>query len=197
MVFENMKKSQYILTRRPLRISFISSTTQLLLIAAVTTEYQLLASTFAAASFGCTPSLVMVAVLKSVQTSTIVIGEAEVLLVGAQVAIVLLRLMTRCPHSLHPEGFIGMILATRIFIVGFGSRIWSTNLLKPDIIVAGDYLFHTSFARSWKPVSDCSFNVGRTCTHMHDDNIRLCRGEPARKQVLVSDVGCKITALIK
>jgi hypothetical protein len=126
----------------------MDSTSQLLLIAAATAEYQLLPSTFVPASFGCTPSLVMVAVLKPVQTSTTVIGEAEVLFEGAQVAIALLRLMTRCPHSLHPEGFIGMIFATRIFIVGFEARIWSTNLLKAKVMVAGDLLFHTSFVPS-------------------------------------------------
>lgn len=58
----------------------------------------------------------MVAVSKSIQTSTVVMGVAEVLFVGVQEAMTL-RLMTRCPYSLRLDGLMEMILATRIFIV--------------------------------------------------------------------------------
>lgn len=60
------------------------------------------------------------------------------LFVGAQAAIALFKLMTRWPHSLQPEGFFGMTLATGIFIVGFEARIWSASWLKVGVIVAGD-----------------------------------------------------------
>ncbi|MEU4244494.1 hypothetical protein [Actinoplanes sp. NPDC026619] len=80
-------------------------------------------------SFGWTPSVVFEPVLKPLHWSTTVIGDAEVLLPLAQPGMALLRLITRCPQSEQPLGFIGRIFATRIFMADLLARIWSTSLL--------------------------------------------------------------------
>lgn len=54
-------------------------------------------------------------VLKPLQQSTTVTGLADVLLPGAQLAMALLRLMTRWPHSEQLDGPMGMILATYVY----------------------------------------------------------------------------------
>ena len=53
---------------------------------------------------GCTPSYVSVVVLKPVQRSMTVIGDALVVLLAAQAGIALLNATTRAAHSVHPLG---------------------------------------------------------------------------------------------
>jgi len=53
---------------------------------------------------GCTPSYVSVVVLKPVQRSMTVMGDALVVLLAAQAGIALLNATTRAAHSMHPLG---------------------------------------------------------------------------------------------
>ncbi len=68
------------------------------------------------------------AVLKPVHWSTTTIGDWAVVRAAAQAGIALFRLIVRWAHSPQVDGFIGMILATRIFIAGFLARIWVTRV---------------------------------------------------------------------
>jgi hypothetical protein len=72
---------------------------------------------------GCTPSVVSALVLKPVHWSTTVIGDAAVVLPAAQPGMAWFSATTRCPHSAQLDGFIGMICATRIFMLGLLARI--------------------------------------------------------------------------
>src|SRR5690348_4296386 len=79
-------------------------------------------------SFGCTPSYVSVASLKPVHWSTTLIGDWAVVLPAAQAGIAALKVTTRWAQSEQLLGFIGRILATRIFMAGLLARIWSTRV---------------------------------------------------------------------
>ncbi len=84
------------------------------------------------------------AVLKPVHWSTTVIGDCGVVVAAAQAGMALLKVTVRWAQSAQLEGFMGMILATRILMFGLLARIWFTIVVNALRIVAGAMLLHTS-----------------------------------------------------
>ena len=95
-------------------------------------------------SSGWTPSVVSATVSKPVNWSTTVTGDWAVVLPAAQAGMALLSAATPGGHHVQPPGVIGMIWATRIFMLGLLARIWSTSVPYAARIVAAGMLFQTS-----------------------------------------------------
>jgi hypothetical protein len=80
---------------------------------------QSFASMVLPASLGWTPSPVFSVVLYPVQQSTTLTGLAVVEMPAAHAGIAALSATTPAAQVVHPDGFIGVIWATRIVIAGF------------------------------------------------------------------------------